>query len=52
MWGVNDIYLNGKLIPFLTWLARGADRDDLIWRGVVSLITDVWKVLENVQILN
>jgi exonuclease III len=55
MWYATDLYMNGNLIPFQTWLARGAQyMDYLTWRGIVASIPDEWKrliVQNHVQIL-
>ena len=46
IWHVNDLYNNGELIPFNTWMARGASISDyMLWRGLVESIPCTWKFL-------
>ena len=44
LWNINDLYANGRLIPFNVWLTRGAHVGDyLTWRGLVDAIPVPWK---------
>ena len=46
LWVVTDLYENGNLIPFDTWLRRGAHPADyLMWFGVVESIPKEWKLM-------
>ena len=44
VWKVGDLYHNNILIPFKTWLARGAKQADyMIWRGLLNAIPECMK---------
>ena len=46
MWTVNDLYQHGRLIPFNTWIRRGASLNEyLLWRGIVKAIPSSWSNL-------
>ncbi len=45
MWVVGDLFENEDIIPFDTWLHRGASElDRMIWYGIISCISKVWKI--------
>ena len=40
LWTVSDLYEDNIVIPFKTWLKRGAQQSDyLLWRGLVTVVT-------------
>ena len=40
LWTVSDLYEDNIMIPFKTWLKRGAQQSDyLLWRGLVTVVT-------------
>ncbi len=44
MWNVNDLYENGNLVPYNTWIARGAKRYEYLkWRSIIDSIPCKWK---------
>ena len=47
LWYVTDLYNdNNEIIPFTTWLQRGAKQKDYtLWRGIISAIPRSWKFL-------
>jgi len=39
LWVLSDLYENGKLIPFQTWIKRGAfSADIMVWMGIVKAV--------------
>ena len=45
MWYVGDLFDEGNLLPFDTWVRRGANEaDQLAWYGIVNCIYKKWNI--------